>query len=398
MSKKKKRYTQKRYTPLNQNAHNGSVGYLVSQEAWDTLCSGNYISLDHNPEVMTACHKIAELIGSMTIYLMSNSDKGDIRIINELSRKIDIDPMPTMTRSMWMQSIVMNMLLYGKGNAIVIPHTWEGILRSLEPISASRVSFLPVGYRDYQVLIDGQAKNPENLLHFVYNPDPNYLWQGRGMQVVLRDIANNLKQAATTEKAFMESKWRPSIIVKVDSLIDEFSDPSGRKKLIDDYFSQSEIGAPWLIPAEQFQIEQVRPLSLSDLAIDRTVEINKRTIAAILGVPPFLLGVGEYNKDAWNNFIQNTVRPIALSIQQELTRKLILSPKWYLRFNVLSLMDWDLNTLYTVFGGMFDRGIVTGNEVRDRIGMTPLDGLEELKVLENYIPVSKIGDQGKLRE
>ncbi|MGF2525889.1 phage portal protein, partial [Ralstonia pseudosolanacearum] len=118
--------------------------------------------------------------------------------------------------------------------------------------------------------------------------------------------------------------------------------------------------------------------------------------ASILGIPAFVLGVGDYNKDAWNNFVQNTIRPIAIGIQQELTKKLILSPKWYVKFNVLSLMDWDLNTIYQVFGGLSDKGIVTGNEVRDRIGMSPLDGLDELRILENYIPSDMIGNQKKL--
>ena len=100
------------------------------------ICCPGYTSLDKNPEIMTACRKIASLIGSITIYLMNNTSDGDVRIKNELSRQIDIDPMPNMTRSTWMESIVMNMLLYGHGNAIVVPHTWQGYLESLEPISA----------------------------------------------------------------------------------------------------------------------------------------------------------------------------------------------------------------------------------------------------------------------
>ena len=193
-------------------------------------------------------------------------------------------------------------------------------------------------------------------------------------------------------------EWKPSVIVKVDALTDEFSNPSGRQKLLESYVKSANVGEPWLIPAQQFEVEQVKPLSLADLAIADTVQLNKRTVAAILGVPPFLLGVGEYNQAAWNNFILNTIKPICIAIQQELTKKLIVSEKMYLKFNVLSLLDWDLKTIYEVFGGLADKGIVTPNEVRDRIGMNQLEGLDTLRILENYIPVDDIGNQKKLNK
>lgn len=389
MSKRRKRIQQKR-----EDAKKSPIGVWLTDS--ETLCCPGYTSLDQNPEIMTACKKIAELIGSLTIHLMANTEMGDKRIINELSRKIDIEPEMHMTRSTWMQSIVMNMLLYGKGNSVVIPHTYNGAIVNLEPISASRVSFEPIGYRDYKVLVDGKAHDPENVLHFVFNPDKTYLWKGRGVTTNLLTVAENLKQAAATEKGFMESKWKPSVIVKVDALVDEFSSPSGREKLLNEYVKSSEVGEPWLIPAEQFQVEQVRPLSLADLAIADTVQLDKRTVASIIGVPAFLLGVGEYNKDEWNNFIQSTIKTLTLGINQELTKKLIISPKMYLRLNHLSLLDWDIETIYRVFAGLSDKGIVTGNEVRDRIGMEQLEGLDELRILENYIPSDMIGAQKKL--
>lgn len=387
MSKKSKKNQQR-----SNISPNSSIGFLLGDEI---LCSG-YTSLDQNPEIMAACHTIAELIGSMTIHLMANTDHGDQRIVNELSRKIDIEPEMHMTRSTWMQAIVMNLLLYGRGNSIVIPHTYQGMIVNLEPVSATRVSFIPKGYRDYMVSIDGKERNPDSILHFVYNPDKIYMWKGKGMTVCLKDVANNLKQANKTEKAFMESKWKPSIIVKVDSLTEEFASPEGRQKLLDSYVKGTEAGEPWLIPADQFSVEQVRPLSLADLAISDTVQLDKRTVASIIGVPPFVLGVGEYDKDAWNSFINNKIKPIAITIQQELTNKLIVSPKMYLKLNVLSLMDWDIETIYRVFGGLSDKAVVTPNEVRDRLGMSPLEGLDELRILENYIPADRIGDQKKL--
>lgn len=376
--------------------NNTTVSYwLTSDEAYKTLCTKGYTSLDKNPEIMTACRKIASLIGATTIYLMANTEDGDKRIVNELSRAIDINPMPTMTRPVWMESIVMNMLLYGKGNSIVVPHTYNGLLQSLEPISASRVSFLPVNYREYKVLIDGRAKDPANLLHFVFNPDPLYLWKGQGVHVSLKDVAYNLKQAAATERAYMSSEYKPSIIVKVDALTEEFASPEGRQKLIDSYLKPSRTGEPWLIPAEQFAVEQVKPLTLADLAINDTVTLDKRAVAAIMGVPAWCLGVGEYKRDEWNAFIQGTVMTIAKSIAAEMTKKLIINPAWYLQFNVWSLIDYDLQTVSNVLLSASDRGYVNGDEWRDRMHLSPA-GLKEYKVLENYIPVDMIGSQKKL--
>ena len=388
MSRKRKQTNNKRDSTKN------AIALWLAD---DDICCAGYTSLDKNPEIMTACRKIASLIGSTTIHLMANTDDGDVRIVNELSRLIDIDPMPNMTRSTWMEAIVMNLLLYGRGNSIVAPHTYNGYIQSLEPISAQRVSFNPIGYRDYKVCIDGVERSPQSVLHFVYNPDKTYLWKGQGVNVSLRDVADNLKQAAHTEKAFMRSEYKPSIIVKVDALTDEFASPKGRQKLIDSYIKPERPGQPWIIPAEQFSVEQVKPLTLSDLAINDTVQLDKRMVAAILGVPAFVLGVGEYNKDEWNAFIQSTIMTLCKAIASELTKKLIIKPEWYLSFNVWSLMDYDLKTVSDVLLSGADRGYINGDEWRDRMHMSPA-GLKEFKILENYIPYDMSGNQKKLEQ
>lgn len=387
--------TKSRDTPKHAR---GNTAFLLSDLAYDTLCVPGYTTLDKSPEVMTAAWEIARIIGSITIHLMENTENGDIRVNNELSRKIDIEPNACMNRAELMQYQIMNMLVYGDGNSVIVPHTEDGFLHSLEPIPASAVTFTPdpLRYDHYTVNVGGKVYQPDEVLHFRYEPDRNYPWKGKGLRVLLRDVANNLKQGRATEKAFMESEWKPSVIVKVDALTDEFASPAGRQKLLDSYVKSGTAGEPWLIPADQFQIEQVKPLSLQDLAIADTMQLNKKTVASIVGVPAFLLGVGEYNKSEWNNFITTRVRSIIVSMQQEMTRKLIISPTWYLRFNYWSLLDWDLNEISSVLLAGADRGFINGNEWRDRIGFAPVDGLNDYKVLENYIPIDKSGDQLKL--
>lgn len=389
MSKKKKQKMKTRAEPK-------SVSWFCSPDAFDTLTCQGYTSLAHNPEILTGVNKIAKLIGSMTIHLMQNTADGDIRVRNELSRKIDINPNSNMTRSSFIQWIVNTMYLYGDGNAVVYPQFRRGYLRDLKPIPSAMTAFIPEGMWDYKVLINGEEYEPDEVLHFVLNPGNYYPWKGQGLQVALKDVANNLKQAAATEKGFMQSKWKPSIIVKVDALTEEFASPEGRSRLLAEYIDTSEVGEPWMIPAEQFSVEQIKPLSLSDLALSDMVTLDKKTVASILGVPPFVLGVGEFKQDEWNNFIDSTIMPIALMVQQELTKKLLYSPDYYFKFNQRSLYTYSLQETISAGAEMVDRMALRRNEWRDWVGLPPDSEMNELLALENYLPADRLGDQGKL--
>ena len=374
-----------------------SAIWFTDQTGFDSLACQGYTRLSDSPEVSTAVNTIARLVGALTIHHMRNGDNGDVRVKDDLSELVDIRPNRLMTRSNFVQWIVRTMLLDGRGNAVVWPRTENGRLQELLPIPPTYAAFVPKGLWDYTIDINGFPFDPDALLHFACNPGSLYPWLGTGFNITLADVANNLKQAATTEKGFMSSKWKPSLIVKVDGMFDAMGNPIGREQLLKDYVETTEAGQPWVIPAEQFQVQEVKPLTLSDLALADFVKLDKQTVATILGVPPFVLGVGSFHRDEWNSFVSTTIMPIAQNIQQELTRKLILDGDSYFRFSSRSLYNYDLKDLASVADDQYVRGIMTGNEVRDWIGLSPLEGLDELIILENYIPRGMIADQAKLQ-
>ena len=143
-------------------------------------------------------------------------------------------------------------------------------------------------------------------------------------------------------------------------------------------------------------MQQVKPLTLQDLAINDAVTLDKRTVASILRVPAFLLGVGEFKADEYNNFIRTTVMDYAQCIQMTLTKGLLLSSKRYFKMSARSLYATSLKDMAEVVTKLKPAGIISGNEGRDWIGLTPRSGLDEITILENYIPAEKAGEQKKL--
>nr|DAG28662.1 MAG TPA: portal protein [Caudoviricetes sp.] len=370
---------------------------VVTQTDWDLLFAGGYVPLYSCPEVAMCVDAIADLVSNMTLRLMRNTDTGDVRVVNGLSRAIDIVPNAYQNRKAFVYNIVSTLLTVGNGNCVVIPRfDADGNLLSLMPARPSSVMFDDLPDGGYKIRVGEIVYSPDEILHFAINPDPERPWIGRGRSVSLSSIVDCINQANATKTALQKSP-APSIVMKVDGLTEDLSTRDGRQKMIDRFVDSNDRGVPWIIPAETMELQQIKPLTVSDLAIKENLELDIKRIAGIYRVPAFMVGVGDFNRDEYDNFITTTVMSIAQVIEQELTRKLLYSPDYHITFNPRSLHSYSITELVSAGKELVDRMAMRRNEWRDWLGLSPDEDMEELLALENYIPADRLGDQKKLK-
>lgn len=391
MSKGKKKHTGNTRDAPKQQRSGGVM--MCGSDTWQVLCGSGYRPVTSCPEVQICIGVYAELIASMTIHLMQNTENGDRRIKDELSRRLDINPNRYMTHQTFMENLVR--VLLTEGNQVTLPeYNRQGLLENLQPLSPSGVGFVETE-KGYKVTYKGKSYEPEEVLHFVNNPDPERPWMGTGLRAALRDVVQSLRQANSTKTALLENP-APSIIVKVDGYAEELQTPEGREALSRQYLEGSKQGKPWLLQGDTFEVQQVKPLSMNDLAIAQNVELDKKSVAAIVGVPAFLVGVGEFKAEEFDWFVSTRVMAKARIIEQTLTKGLLIAPDRYWRLNNRSLLNYDLQKVTNVSSAMLDRIAMDRNEARDWMGMAPREDMRELLALENYIPATKLGEQNKL--
>jgi HK97 family phage portal protein len=362
------------------------------------ILPSGYVRMSENPEVRIAVDKIADLVSNMTIHLMENTEKGDKRVKNELSRKIDVNPCRYMTRKTWIYKIVSDLLLHGDGNSIVYPVMRDGLIDELRPLEMQNVGYnCDETGEEYSINYGGRVYTPDEIIHFAMNPSPVYPWKGTGYRIVLRDLIQNLKQANKTKSSFMTGQYMPNIIIRVDAMNEELASEVGREQIKKKYLGEAKPGEPWVIPADLLEVQSVKPLSLQDIAINPSVEIDKRTVAGIIGIPAFFLGVGKFDKDEYNNFVDTRIMGIAQIISQTLTRDLLYSPDWYFKLNPRSLYAYNLTDMVSAGTSMIKLNSMRRNELRDWVGMDPDDEMEELLVLENFLLQEDLSKQNKLK-
>jgi HK97 family phage portal protein len=129
--------------------------------------------------------------------------------------------------------------------------------------------------------------------------------------------------------------------------------------------------------------EAVKPLTLQDTDLASLKTQTMKRICALYGVPPSMVGVGDskYNntQTMLDEFYKSTMYPVLVNVQQKLKQALFGDyPNLYVEFDTKNFLKGaPLDQMNFVNSGV-KAGVMTPNEGREYLGMSKMDGADEL--------------------
>lgn len=322
---------------------------------------------------------------------------------DDLYRLLQLQPNPHMTYIDFWEAVMFNLVLRGNGYALIMRNSLGDPI-SVYPLAAAQVQ--PIVLKDgtgwYLYTLDGIQTlfHEDDMLHF------RIFGNGRVGLSPLEYGALSMGLASAADRyasTFYQRGAKPGGVLQIDRILT----PKQREELRNSFKDMHEgvDSAHKLFVLEagiKYQQVQISPEGAQLL---ETRKFNVKDISRFLGVPAFLLNESE-GSTSWGTgleqqmlgFYNLTVRPYTVRIAATCRMKLIpvaQQRRRKLAYDFDELMAVDLRAKAEYYSKLKSNGIMTSNEIRDRL-MLPRDttpNADALMVQGAMVPISKAGEK-----
>lgn len=311
---------------------------------------------------------------------------------NAISKLLNSNVNNNMSHFTFLKMLVQSLLLKGNAFALIERYNATGIVKSLRFLQSDDVDIQYDIYRNRLYYLVRGIKGivePSRMIHLV-----NYSLDGINGMSTLHAAAKTLLQADAQEKqatSFFYGGCNLGGILKVESNLTEDKRKKLRNSFIDAF--NPAVGQPNGIAVLEGNMSY-QPISINpaDAQLLESRKFTAEELCRFFGVAPskVFLNSGSYNSIEAENlaFLNNTLTPILVKIEEEFSRKLILpSENQSIRFNTSMLLRTSKSEMADYYSKMLQMGIMSLNEIRREVDMPSVEGGDKHMVQLNLTSV-----------
>ena len=371
------------------------------------------IQQDISETIYFICLKhLAESLGKMQWEKrIITKKKGKEKIFdNKLDMLLNVRPNPYMSAITFWQTLELNRNHYGNAYIYVernqkgdISHLWQLPSTDVE-IWVDDKGYFGKENNIWYVWTDQKTSvrysfSKEDVLHF----KTHMSWDGlSGMPV--REIIRAQMNIQKSSLKFLKKIYNSGTLGS--KVIVHYAGELKKEKAIAlvrdiEEFAKSKTSGAF-IPLPLGMQAQLLDMKLADAQFFENNKNSALQIAAAFGIKPNI--INDYSKSSYSNsetqqldFYVNTLQPLFLSYEQELTYKLMrdseLEEGYRLAINENTLFKMDNQTKATVYSTFVQNFIMTPNEAREELNLPYVEGGDKLIGNGNAITLEKAGDQ-----
>ena len=299
-----------------------------------------------------------------------------------------------MTKYIFMKKLIEDVIINGNGYAY-IQRGSDGTPISLRYLSKGEVT---VNYNKSTQTLTYTISNVKgistvkhtDMIHLIKNTT-----DGVNGISVLSYANRSIKLANSTENSavnFFQSGCNLSGLLKVNGTLSQ----KQRSDILSSWNQGYSNGGNGLVVIPgNMEYEQLSQ-NASDSQLLETREYNTIDVARFFGINPVLLG--DLSKTSYSSleliqqdFILHTLNHYILMVEEEFTRKLLNNTDLVVNLDENYLLKIDKSTQASYYSTMLKSGVLCINEVREDMGLTPIDGGDDHVIPYTNLEQNTIG-------
>ena len=324
--------------------------------------------------VYCATQQISNAVSVLPMQVVMIKDGKKRKVDHSLNNLLNIKPCERFSHFSMMKMMIESLLLKGNAYALIVRNA-DLSIKSLEYLDPDNVQ--PTMGNDGRIkyLVNGlkEAVDSVNMIHLYLHLDETY----RGISVI-RYATSSLDGIWATEKNannFFKSGGNVNGVITSQAPMTN----EQKQQVRDSWgtFSQEGVHVAVLPQGLDYKPIAIDP---DDASLLDSRKYGNLEIARWFNIPPsklFVLDQESYNsmEFAQLTFLSDTILPITTLIENELNTKLFKPSeigKLAIDFDFTAILETDKKSQAQYYNSMISNGVLSINEVRDKLGFEPI--------------------------